>query len=678
MQRILQRRVITSLLCILLLVAMADSLPTTKAELGTGEDEERLNLVCDSDDDCSLSNGISGEEVVSRQENDANPLNPTVVSLEFTMQPSQSQMALIPDSIDELVIDLRVTEDVLGWSKPDLDVDLKIGPSENFWNIEGEGPGLATQPSAYTLQNEALDLSNGRLLDPAGVVRLRLTFQLDRPATWELHLRSLSYFEIDIAWSVNPAHADVDEPSSQQSPRSTDEVEVWHDGALVGDDRDCWNFDLERNELFNIIIIWDLVPIEIEQPHDAPDFVGPDNRQTSDPSVHSSHDGERLRITFQYRGLEEGEHTLCWAGKDDRFQSYSWMGRVTYEGIGPNDPNQFSTEASWDSGTTIVGYSDSAVAIEEGGIISLAFGLLMFTGVLGSAAVNPTWRWTRRLMLPLSGLLILFGGVVHPIMMWSEAVKEEGTIDVERMLNNRLEQVWQVVSPSTPQETMAEQLGSTFGMLIGERLLMDLEIDEAIPMEDDRYQLHSPDLDGIRIDRLIFNHLNTIGAGHNNDGLLPQRSVNFVLHAGRALALDLLMLEALLVVDEIPTHNTLHIDWTMTSAGASGSYINPAWMTRPEEIKLQQWSRLQASLFPDMITISYCDCGLDQMDFTWVPSQSLDAQDLPSVSGITTPSGLGDSANWLMFTGILLILVTAVVETRRRGAARRLVSDFLG
>ena len=134
------------------------------AELGMNEVEQSLNLICVSDDDCFLSNSVSGEEMISGQENDATPLTPKVVSLEFTMQPSQSQLTLLPENLKSLVIDLKIREDLSGWSQPDLEIGLKLGASENSWTIDGDGPGLNAQPQSYELENESLDMSNGRML----------------------------------------------------------------------------------------------------------------------------------------------------------------------------------------------------------------------------------------------------------------------------------------------------------------------------------------------------------------------------------------------------------------------------------------------------------------------------------------------------------------------------------
>ena len=65
------------------------------------------------------------------------------------------------------------------------------------------------------------------------------------------------------------------------------------------------------------------------------------------------------------------------------------------------------------------------------------------------------------------------------------------------------------------------------------------------------------------------------------------------------------------------------------------------------------------------------------MDLTWSPSSRIDANDLITTGGLNTPVGLGSSANILMFAGISLVLVTALVEYQRKTAARKLAEDFL-
>ena len=81
---------------VLFLLCSLSGLPSVDAELGAEEGQGELLLNCDSDDECSLSNSPSGEEVTGRQESSASPLNPKVVVLEFEMHPVQEQLALIP------------------------------------------------------------------------------------------------------------------------------------------------------------------------------------------------------------------------------------------------------------------------------------------------------------------------------------------------------------------------------------------------------------------------------------------------------------------------------------------------------------------------------------------------------------------------------------------------------
>ena len=84
----------------------------------------------------------------------------------------------------------------------------------------------------------------------------------------------------------------------------------------------------------------------------------------------------------------------------------------------------------------------------------------------------------------------------------------------------------------------------------------------------------------------------------SQQGMLESQTVRFILLAGRSLLLDLLILEALLVVEDVPESSVFHIDTTMVDTQAAGSYAAPAWSTRPSSISNSDWVRLQGSLFP--------------------------------------------------------------------------------
>ena len=190
------------------------------ASLNDGESGGRLYFSCDSDDNCQLTPVPTGEEIVTGSVQ-ANPLMTESVSIEFDMIPSQTELAVLPDVLDELFIDLRVQGDTLGVYTPEMEVKLIIGTSVT--TLESEQSTLPTsgEGTGHRWTDEPLNLEQGRLLWPDDVVRARIVFTVDRPSTWELHLRGASFLELDIAWSENVAAKDVDEPTSPLQPKST-------------------------------------------------------------------------------------------------------------------------------------------------------------------------------------------------------------------------------------------------------------------------------------------------------------------------------------------------------------------------------------------------------------------------------------------------------------------------
>ena len=80
-----------------------------------------------------------------------------------------------------------------------------------------------------------------------------------------------------------------------------------------------------------------------------------------------------------------------------------------------------------------------------------------------------------------------------------------------------------------------------------------LNIVSAYEREDGRWQLLIDGLDDVRIDQLVFDQISESRNGRITDGL-DEQIVTFSIVATRALLLDLMMLEALLVVDEEPSN----------------------------------------------------------------------------------------------------------------------------
>ena len=113
------------------------------------------------------------------------------------------------------------------------------------------------------------------------------------------------------------------------------------EGTLVGADHDCWAFEVETHEVLRLLVEWEQVPIEIEQPHPVPDLITAAGRLSPSPEVVVDDDGESLRITYRWRALPTGEYTLCMHGSPDKIKSYVWTGVFGYEGLGPTDPSGF-------------------------------------------------------------------------------------------------------------------------------------------------------------------------------------------------------------------------------------------------------------------------------------------------------------------------------------------------
>ena len=160
--------------------------PLAVADLST--EGKTLNLVC-SNDNCSLSNDAVGDSILSEEERDANPLQPVTVTLEFPMRPDQTSVSLLPNVVESMVFDFRIQEDGVGVARPDLYIELILGPSTNSWMISAPEPSATPgNQEPYELENADLDISNGRILSPLDEVLLRISFDIEQPVTWELHL----------------------------------------------------------------------------------------------------------------------------------------------------------------------------------------------------------------------------------------------------------------------------------------------------------------------------------------------------------------------------------------------------------------------------------------------------------------------------------------------------------
>ena len=217
-----------------------------------------------------------------------------------------------------------------------------------------------------------------------------------------------------------------------------------------------------------------------------------------------------------------------------------------------------------------------AVSLERQGYGGL-FMAVMFSAVLLVLSIRPTtsMRWRYGGLVP-GMVLLLVGGILHPLVAIGNEVQGSDQIDFEDLVDMRLQQLWDVAAPGVPEQTLVTHTGATWGLLNGERLTLRLEVEQAVPTEDGRWQLVVPQLENFRMDQAIFGQVGR-AASYTSDGMLEDQTVRFVLLAGRSLLLDFMMLEALLVVDERPTSSVVHIDTEMVATKAAGSPTAPAW-----------------------------------------------------------------------------------------------------
>ena len=643
------------------------------ASAGLTEDEGDLFLSCLADNDCVLSPTPVGEEQVSEQ-TFANIVQPETVVFEFIMSPGQDHIALLPEFMDALEIDFKHQTEAGSLFRPAMDVRLILGENVNEWSFEASTlPEVAATP--YMLEDEPLDTSAGRVLWEDESVRLLITVTLDRPGTWSLNMRGASFLQLDIPWSMNAAEVNMDEPSSRTQPVST-AFEDLHRGALVGADHDCWAFEVEDHEVLRLLVEWELVPIEIEQPHPIPDLITAAGRLSPTPEVVVDDDGESLRITYRWRALPTGDYTLCMHGSPDKIQPYTWTGVFGYEGTGPTDPTEFTSASYYPQGAALVGNIDEPLELNDQGVGLLLVSLLML-GVFMFVAFRPTTAYAVRFGLFVPGVLLLVvGGVLNPAAAMFNQVQHPEEITVDELIDMRLQQLWDVSAEGVPEQTLATHTGATLGMLEGERLRLKLDIDQAIPLEDGRWQLVVPELDSLRLDQAIFGQVAEGETYTTQEGMLEAQTVRFILLASRALLLDLMMLEAMLVVDDVPSSSVFHIDTEMVAAPASGSLSAPAWATRPSTVDANDWVRLQTALFPERITISLCDCDLDLLDVNFIPPNGFDSRDVLPSWGIESADGFVPYGGGLMLVGLSLGLLATWMEVQRKSRAQALARDY--
>ena len=657
----------------IIVILLLSIIPPSQASLTDGVNGGSLFFSCVSDDECLLTPVATGEETITGSVQ-ANPLSTETVALEFDMFPEQTELALLPDVLDDLVIDLRVQGDVLGLYKPQIDVRIIIGTSvTNLESDESTTPSGNVEPYQWT--NEPLNLDQGRLLWPDEPVRIRVTFTLDRPSTWEFHLREASYIDLDITWSDNIAAKNVDEPTSALQPKPTSLDEV-HRGALVDIEDDCWSFSVQEHEILRILIQWEDVPLELQQSNGVHRLRTSNGLQVATPEVVTKLEDDTVLTTYRWRALDPGDYIFCLKGQTDRYQPYVWSGLYAVESSGPTDSSEFSGKVVYEAN-----YFDFSTGIEtelepHSGLILLPsiIALIFFMMDIRRKSTSNMTRFG--VFLPIC-FVLLMSGVVSPLWAMADEVQDSDEWTFDQLLEERIQQLWDVSSPATPQATMIEHVGATWGVRDGEQLKLWLEIEEAYQREDGKWQLIVADFDEIRLDSLIFNQISEARQGAMTNGL-DEHIVQFSIIATRALLLDLMMLEALLVVDEEPTSSIHHIDTMMVDTSSFGSTTSPTWATRPVDIDDSKWKRLQSSIYPDRITVSLCDCALDLLDLQVTHSSQFNENDSPEFTALQQANGIIPYSAIVAITCIILGAIVIQRESRRRNAAKKLAESFVG
>ena len=638
--------------------------PIVTADLSM--ENQRLNLVC-SNESCSLSTQAVGDSVLSGEERQANPAQPVTVVLEFPMSPDQTTVSLLPGIVERMVFDLRITEDGLGITRPDLYVELVVGPSSNSWIIEP--PSVGNQ-GAYVLENVEIDYSNGRILASGDEVFVRISFDIEQPVTWELYLAGESKIDLPIEWSIDASESNFDEPTSFSEPREITLMGTSTKGGLMGADVDCFQFDVDDQlSSISVSISWDSAPSEVEQSNVIPDFWDEEGRSEGMPEIRTKYEGDLVVNDIRWIEPKAGEHTLCWNGMNDRYQTYSFTGSQTIMGIGSTTPEEFTGDATWDTGSSQVGQTEKSSQSAGAGVMTMVLASVSILIALSGYLMKLSSPWLPRFLLPVAILLLLFGGIISPAISISNESPNPGEMTFDELLEKRLNRIYQGVVHDDQGEFGPQWYGGFMGMNDGEELELMLTIKSFHPIGDGRWQIQAEELENVDLDRLVFGKL--------NDGRLSEENdVRFILRSGRLLALDLLLLEALLIVDEEPRGSVVHIDWDMVSDPGIGSLTSPAWTSRPDTISSNDWRAITQAVKPELLSVSFCDCGIDAMELSIRPN-SVYANDLITPQGIETSNGLIPHDFWVTFAGFCVLITAAVVEKDRREQGMALASEIL-
>ncbi|HJM54669.1 MAG TPA: hypothetical protein QGI72_00315, partial [Poseidonia sp.] len=214
--------------------------PSAQAGITSSIDGGHMYLSCQSEDECSLTPVSMGEGKITGQSS-ASPIQSDTLTFEFDANPAQGHLAILPEQIDLLVVDFRHQTETGGIMRPAAEFRLILGQSVTVWSFEREFVPSSSSYEPYKIENDDLDIDDSRIIWKGDQIRLLMTVTIDQPGTWELNMRGPSKIEMEVPWSVDADAANVDEPSSNTQPVTTN-FDTGHRGALVGADWDCWTF----------------------------------------------------------------------------------------------------------------------------------------------------------------------------------------------------------------------------------------------------------------------------------------------------------------------------------------------------------------------------------------------------------------------------------------------------
>lgn len=195
-------------------------------------------------------------------------------------------------------------------------------------------------------------------------------------------------------------------------------------------------------------------------------------------------------------------------------------------------------------------------------------------------------------------------------------------------------------------------------------------------MDDGRWQLYIPEFYELDFESKIFAKVAEKSETSPVDDLLDSHSRSFILLAARTLMLDILMLEALLVVDDLPTSNVIHFETEMVESRKLGSIQEPAWGTRPVDVPEGRWRLMQENLYPNLVSIVLLDGIKDDLEFRIKIDNEINHNLMYSSNSVNPSEPLLESQYVWVIAGIALVMLGIGIENKRRTNAKNILSQF--